>query len=491
MKLQVQVVAIADDGTQHTGTVAEIVRTETTLETLGLTLVESKHLLQELQGVMVDQQVSAYLAEQRACPECGTQRRLKEQATGPFHTLFGVVLVPNPRWEQCACQPQPTKTLRPLVQLLPERTSPELLYLETKWASLVSYDLTAKLLHEVLPLDSKHNPVTVRNHLLQTAQRLEQRLGDEQTMFIDGCPAEHARLPIPDGPLSVGLDGAIVRARRGTEGDKTGNLFEIIAGKSILSFRRDEPEGVPPESKCFAFVQGYDTKPKRRLFELLSSQGMQANQQVTFFSDGGDTVRRLPEYLSPNAEHILDWFHLTMRLTVLQQCASGLAPKGGVDQNEPGLERRLESVKHYLWHGNTASALSHLQEIDEWLEGWLYDDDGNRRAHPESDKITRMRKYLHELETYIGNNASSIVNYGERYHHGERISTGFVESTVNQVVSKRMVKKQQMQWTQRGAHLLLQVRVQVLNGDWESTFRVWYPDFRVAETQTAAIPLAA
>jgi len=102
-----------------------------------------------------------------------------------------------------------------------------------------------------------------------------------------------------------------------------------------------------------------------------------------------------------------------------------------------------------------------------------------------------MRKYLHELETYIGNNASSIVNYGERYHHGERISTGFVESTVNQVVSKRMVKKQQMQWTLRGAHLLLQVRVQVLNDDWDDTFRVWYPNFRAAETQAAAVSLAA
>src|SRR6266508_3956639 len=159
---------------------------------------------------------------------------------------------------------------------------------------------------------------------------------------------------------------------------------------------RSLPEEVPPESKCFAFVQGYDTKPKRRLFELLCSQGMQANQQVTFFSDGGDTVRRLPEYLKANAEHILDWFHLTMKLTVLQQCASGLAPEGDVDQNERGLERRLESVKQYLWHGNTASARSHLQEIDEWLEGWLDDDDGNRRAYPDSDKITRMRKYLHE-----------------------------------------------------------------------------------------------
>jgi len=491
MHLHVQVVAIADDGTEYRQSVAEIIRTETTLETLGLTLAESKQLLQELQGVLIDQQVATYLAQQRPCPTCGTPRRLKEQTTAPFHTLFGVVAVPNPRWEQCACQPQPTKTLRPLKALLPERTSPELRYLETKWAALISYDLTTRLLQEALPLDTKHNPVTVRNHVLQAGQRLEQRLGDEQSMFIEGSPAEHARLPVPDGPLSVGLDGAIVRARRGAEGDKTGNLFEIITGKSVLSFRRDEPEGVPPESKCFAFVQGYDTKPKRRLFELLRSQGMQANQQVTFFSDGGDTVRRLPEYLNPNSEHILDWFHLTMKLTVLQQCAGGLAPEDGDDQGERSLERWLESVKHYLWHGNTASARAHPHEIDESLEGWLYDDDGNRRTHPAGDKIARMRKYLQELETYIGNNASSIVNYGERYHHGERISTGFVESTVNQVVSKRMVKKQQMQWTQRGAHLLLQVRVQVLNDDWEDTFRCWYPGFRVGDVRAAAVPRVA
>jgi hypothetical protein len=37
-----------------------------------------------------------------------------------------------------------------------------------------------------------------------------------------------------------------------------------------------------------------------------------------------------------------------------------------------------------------------------------------------------------------GHDAGFIPNYGERYRHGERISTGFVESTVNQVVSKRM-----------------------------------------------------
>jgi hypothetical protein len=69
------------------------------------------------------------------------------------------------------------------------------------------------------------------------------------------------------------------------------------------------------------------------------------------------------------------------------------------------------------------------------------------------------------------------ANYGERYRAGEAISNAFVESAVNQVVSKRMVKKQQMRWTPKGAHLLLQVRTRVLNDDLAGDFRRWYSEF--------------
>ena len=73
-------------------------------------------------------------------------------------------------------------------------------------------------------------------------------------------------------------------------------------------------------------MQTYDSKPKRRLFEVLASQGMQANQQVTFLTDGGEDIRDLPRYLNPQAEHLLDWFHITMRITVLTQLARACAP---------------------------------------------------------------------------------------------------------------------------------------------------------------------
>jgi hypothetical protein len=46
---------------------------------------------------------------------------------------------------------------------------------------------------------------------------------------------------------------------------------------------------------------------------------MQENQQVVFVSDGGDRVRNLKAHLHPKSEHWLDWFHITLRITVLQQ----------------------------------------------------------------------------------------------------------------------------------------------------------------------------
>jgi len=65
-------------------------------------------------------------------------------------------------------------------------------------------------------------------------------------------------------------------------------------------------------------------------------------------------------------------------------------------------------------------------------------------------------------------------------------SAAIKQQIVDQVISKRMVKKQQMRWSQRGAHLLLQIRTRVLHGDWETTFRTWYPGFRSHAQPVAA-----
>ena len=102
----------------------------------------------------------------------------------------------------------------------------------------------------------------------------------------------------------------------------------------------------------------------------------------------------------------------------------------------------------------------------------------DEQAGPERQKLF---KAVREFGAYIAANQAFIPDYGDRYRNKETITTAFVESAVNHLVSKRMVKQQQMHWTQRGAHLLLQVRAQILNGDLRRTFCRWYPAMMKAE----------
>ncbi len=446
MKVRVEVVCVSDDGGQQRRQVLTIERGELAMETLGMNLTEGKALLAGVQDFVVAQQAREDLERRRACPHCGRPHTSKESRNTAVKTIFGPVRVPNPRWNRCACQTLGPKTFRPMRTWLNGQTSPEMLYLETNWASLIPFARAADLLREVLPVGDLVNAETVRNHLQMTAERIEQQLGEERQLNrFEGSEQEWEQQPLPDGPITVGIDGGYVRAAH-----KPG-WFEVIAGKSVLAFRRED-EGEVPSAKCFGFVQSYDEKPRRRLWELMKSQGLQENQQVVFMSDGGQNVRRVQDYLHPQSEHLIDWFHIAMRLTVLQQQIKALKeerPETGAD-----LSKRLESVKHLLWHGNTEEALERLSDLLVGLS----------LIQARSSVAKKVADGLNEFETYISNN--------------QTISTAFVESTINQVVSRRFVKKQQMQWTLRGAHLLLQTRTKVLNDDLDEVFRRWYPKFR-------------
>src|SRR4029434_1954645 len=256
--------------------------------------------------------------------------------------------------------------------------------------------------------------------------------------------------------------------------DKKHN-FEVIVGKSTLSFGEAE-ETKSPSHKRLGFVQTLDTKPKRRLYEVLQSQGMQMNHNIAFLSDGDDTLRELQWEMSPKATHLLDWFHLTMKLTVLDQFGKGLVHCDAV--LGAAIRDQIERLKWSLWHGQVDKALGKIDDLETSIE----------RFSETYARFPQLVKALSALRTYIVNNRHVIPNYGERYRNGEPIATGFVESTVNEVVSKRFCKKQQMQWSKDGAHLLLQTRVRTLNGELSAIFQRWHPDM---DLQVEEMPVAA
>jgi len=119
--------------------------------------------------------------------QCGSKLLHKDKRTIVYRTLFGQLKLPCNRFFHCTCQKHSTKTFQPLANLLTERTSPELLYLESKFASLMSYGLSAKLLEELLPIERQINSTTIRNNVIVIAQRLENELGEEKDTYIEGC----------------------------------------------------------------------------------------------------------------------------------------------------------------------------------------------------------------------------------------------------------------------------------------------------------------
>ena len=194
---------------------------------------QAKVLLEGLQRTVVERQIAEYSKQQSSCPLCDKQRLHKGAHTIVYRTLFGKIELGSPRLFHCQCQPRPTRSFSPLAELLVERTTPELLYLEAKFASLVSYGLSVKLLEEALPIGAEINASTIRNHTLAVAERLESELGDEQAFFIEGCE----------------------RVRRGRHGPRTATLFESPGRTSarLVSCRHasdgDESNGERPRPR--------------------------------------------------------------------------------------------------------------------------------------------------------------------------------------------------------------------------------------------------
>jgi hypothetical protein len=180
MNFRIEVICVGDDGTEQRREVLAVSKDSLTMETLGLSLAEGKALVANVQTYVVEQQTTTSLVQHRHCAACGRKHLSKGQGRSSVHTIFGPVPVPNPRWQRCPCQESGPQTFRPTAQWLTGHTSPELLYVETKWASLMPYAKVADVLKDVLPIAPTWNQETVRKHVHATAHRMEQALGEEK-----------------------------------------------------------------------------------------------------------------------------------------------------------------------------------------------------------------------------------------------------------------------------------------------------------------------
>lgn len=112
----------------------------------------------------------------------------------------------------------------------------------------------------------------------------------------------------------------------------------------------------------------------------------------------------------------------------------------------PSIDSDIRAVKWRLWHGRLGRAMRELERLVAEFK---------TRREEGSFAVARLDDLGAQLLTYIPSNRGAIINYGKRYRAGLRVAT-LAESAVNSLVAKRMVKKQQMRWSQHGAHMLMQ-----------------------------------
>ena len=216
MKISVQVIVDPENGDPIiTKSIAAFRREDLSSDTLGLTIKESKLLLKNVQSEFVIKQVDQYIGKHKTCNQCYKKRKIKSHTEIVYRTLFGKLKLPNPRFYMCSCNKNnKQKSYSLLSVLLPERISPELQYLQTKWSALVSYGVTSNIIEDVLPVHANISSIFYTTHKI--AKQLDAEIGEEKHCFIDGCENEWNQLPNPDLPLTVGIDGGYIHAREGS-----------------------------------------------------------------------------------------------------------------------------------------------------------------------------------------------------------------------------------------------------------------------------------
>jgi len=301
MRIEIQLRIVGDDNSVISADeVLHFDKSDDRVEAIGLSFGNAKAVLAAIQERVVTAQAASFLARHRCCNRCGRALLSKGPGRIQFRTAFGIIPLNSPRFYRCRCQPSASKTFGPLSELFTERTAPELLYLETKWASLVSFGLTAQLLKEVLPVGSTANAGTLRRHLHKVAARHEADLGSEQPVGLESDPDNDQ--PVPQETVIVGIDGGYVRNWH----DKKRN-FEVMVGKSMASGCND---------RYFGLVASQDEQSARRLDAVL--QGLPETRAVTMLTDGVLMRLNKQDFRDLMHEPLLRWVDEAQALKIIQ-----------------------------------------------------------------------------------------------------------------------------------------------------------------------------
>src|SRR4051812_8856411 len=242
--------------------------------------------------------------------------------------------------------------------------------------------------------------------------------------------------------------------------------------------RSSDARGAPHR---FAFARNGPATASEAFRQALAAAGVGADTPATVLCDGDAGLWRLQREVLPGAMIVLDWWHAAVRFEHARQAARGLGAGPADASLAHDAVRTLDRAKWCLWHGRWTGCRGKLSALCRWTK---------RKPIRAVAGIGRLQRHVSDLLGYLERNQDALVPYAARRRRGEPISTAFVESAVNEIVAKRLNKRQQMRWSRASVQPFFDVRTAVLNSTLEDAFRQRYPGFRPANDDQA-LPKAA
>jgi len=297
------------------------------------------------------------------------------------------------------------------------------------------YRQAASVMAEFLPLEPTETHATVRKRTIRTGEGLDRQAAEEERSAASQVrDRRQLELELPGDrrrEFVVSVDTAHVRSAD----PKSARNFELVVARCGRG-GRGEAGG-----RYFATASTDQYALRDRAFQALQQGGYRGIGDVAVISDGAEILKRLPRAMPKPTTHIIDWFHIAMKIQPMRQIADHMArPRLDGPETSPSIARRIRAVKWRLWHGRVDRAIRDLQELL---------DDLRPADEIENVSTSRLRSLGAQLLTYVVSNRSAIINYGKRYRAGLRVASTLAESAVNSLVGKRMAKSQQMSWSVR------------------------------------------
>jgi len=267
----------------------------------------------------------------------------------------------------------------------------------------------------------------VFRHDCELAESAFQKLCSGKLAF----PRTHKR-----GVLYIETDGAAVNTRVKDENGSSwreNKLGMVFSSDNIHSWtgKRGEKQRQIQKREYASYIGSVD-EFKKHLFACALRNGYGLYEKTVLLSDGATWIRNMREEIFPDAQQILDYFHLCENVNIFAKHCFG-----------------MEESQYRPW----ATEICSLLKDSQWP-----------RVLEILKVIVKPQQCPVDLYGYISNNSNNI-DYVDYLSKGYFIGSGAIEGGNKSVLHQRL-KQSGMRWNTATAQCLLSLRTKYKSGLW-------------------------